>query len=589
MGCRPTTSKTRRSRSWRTARRRPTWGWRCWRTSRRVDLGYLGRRECASHRARARHDGKARALLRPLSQLVRHQDAAAAAAALRLHRRQRQLGGHVDDPGARVSGDDATAAADDCQRDARHPPAGRGRGRSPARRRSGARERKRCAPGSPCSKRAWRTCPATTIPRAPGSPRSGRGGAGAAAASGSTIGGVVLAGRPTGTDRVASRRGADRSPRAQSALRRHRAARVAAGRGHGLPLSVSPRARQVFTIGYDVAAERARPIVLRSPGQRGAARQLRGHRQRRRAGQALVPPGAPVDARGRTARAPVVDRHHVRVPHAGAAHAQLSRHAPRRVAPGGRRQADRVRPRTTRAVGHLRERVQRARSEPQLSVRTLRRARARHQARSGRGPSGGAVRHGAGAPRRAARRRRESVAPAGRRARRAVRLLRVDRLHAVARPRRSARRRSPDLHGPSPGHEPDRAVRRAGRLFAHGDALCQRPARQSDRAPPRGAGPLRHAARRGAGRHQPPSRSGARGGQRRVAPVFARRRARRAPALERQLLRHGERGRRRLQRGGAIWPSPAGAKIRRATPGGSSFTCATCTTITCGRPRTNRR
>ena len=55
------------------------------------DFGYLTAGELIERTAQhARHDGTAGALPRPLLQLVRHADAAAAAAALRLDRRQRQ-------------------------------------------------------------------------------------------------------------------------------------------------------------------------------------------------------------------------------------------------------------------------------------------------------------------------------------------------------------------------------------------------------------------------------------------------------------------------------------------------------------------
>ena len=68
----------------------------------------------------------------------------------------------------------------------------------------------------------------------------------------------------------------------------------------------------------------------------------------------------------------------------------------------------------------------------QLPVPRVRRAGPRPEARPGRGPGRRAVRHGAGADGRARGGVREPAAAGRARARRALRLLRGDRLHAVA-------------------------------------------------------------------------------------------------------------------------------------------------------------
>ena len=109
--------------------------------------------------------------------------------------------------------------------------------------------------------------------------------------------------------------------------------------------------------------------------------------------------------------------------------------------------ADRVRRRARRALGRERERVQRARPPPHLSVPRLRRARPGAQARPGPRPGGRAVRLGA----RGDGRRRSARSPTSRalekhgRAGR-LRLPRRARLHPP-RSRRDASRVVRDLHG----------------------------------------------------------------------------------------------------------------------------------------------
>ncbi len=89
--CRPTTCRSSRWRASPTAPRRPTWAWRCWPTWRRAISATSPRASCSSAAdATPDDDGAHAALPRPLLQLVRHDDARAAAATLRLDGRQRQ-------------------------------------------------------------------------------------------------------------------------------------------------------------------------------------------------------------------------------------------------------------------------------------------------------------------------------------------------------------------------------------------------------------------------------------------------------------------------------------------------------------------
>ena len=97
----------------------------------------------------------------------------------------------------------------------------------------------------------------------------------------------------------------------------------------------------------------ARQLVLRSAGVGGAARELRRHRQGRRAAAPLVPPRAPGHERQRPRDADVVGRHDVRVPDAAAADAGVSGNAAGSELPRRGPAADRIRTRARRAVGHL--------------------------------------------------------------------------------------------------------------------------------------------------------------------------------------------------------------------------------------------
>ncbi len=89
-----------------------------------------------------------------------------------------------------------------------------------------------------------------------------------------------------------------------------------------LPL---PLAQEGALGGFRHRHRAARAVVLRPAGLGGAHRRLRGHRQGRYPTGSLVPPGPRPHAGRRRARAALLDRHHVRIPHAGAVDEALSR------------------------------------------------------------------------------------------------------------------------------------------------------------------------------------------------------------------------------------------------------------------------
>ncbi len=173
--------------------------------------------------------------------------------------------------------------------------------------------------------------------------------------------------------------------------------------------------------------------VLRPARLRGAAGELRGHRQGRRARDALVPPRPADHRRARLTGAAVVERHDVRVPDAAAGDAQLSGNAARRVVPHGGAPADRLCGHARHAVGDLRERLHGRRSPGQLPVQGVRRAGPWIEARTRRRAGGVAVCDRAGGADRSGTQRAQPAAARRPRHARRARLLRIDRLH---RPRR---------------------------------------------------------------------------------------------------------------------------------------------------------
>ncbi len=144
--------------------------------------------------------------------------------------------------------------------------------------------------------------------------------------------------------------------------------------------------RRILSIGYRLAdAEgpgRLDRSVLRPARLRGPRGQLHRHRQGRSARDPLVPPRTPHHERRGAADAAVVERHVVRVPDAAAVHAELPGDAARPDVPHGRAQADHVRHRTGRALGHLRVGLQPGRHARHVSVQGVRRSRPRSEART---------------------------------------------------------------------------------------------------------------------------------------------------------------------------------------------------------------
>ncbi len=119
------------------------------------------------------------------------------------------------------------------------------------------------------------------------------------------------------------------------------------------------------------AGRRARFELLRSPGFRGAARQLFCDRQRRRRGQALVPARPRRDARRARRRVDFVVGIDVRVSDALARHARAGGKLARADQPSDRAPPDRLRRETRPALGHIRIRLQRPRPGSSLtSIRT---------------------------------------------------------------------------------------------------------------------------------------------------------------------------------------------------------------------------
>ena len=242
-----------------------------------------------------------------------------------------------------------------------------------------------------------------------------------------------------------------------------------------------------------------------------------------------------------------MERLDVRVLHAPAGDARLSRHAPRRNLPRRRGAADPIRTSARRPLGHLRVGVQRAGPRPELSVPRVRRAGARVEARPRRRPGRGPVRDPArGAPR-AARRAAQSGAAHRRGPGRPLWVLRGDRLHPRAEPRRVAGRRAADLHGAPPGHEPRRPRQRAARR-ADAAAVPRGSARPGRRPVAPGAHPAPRAAEEPADRNRG-SRPDCPAGRAVRAPLrdAAHAQPARAPALERVVLRDGHQRGRRLQ------------------------------------------
>ena len=250
---------------------------------------------------------------------------------------------------------------------------------------------------------------------------------------------------------------------------------------------------------------------------------------------------------------------------------------------------DRLRRGARRAVGHQRERVQRARPPPDLSVPRVRRARPRAQARLGARPRRRAVRDGArGAGRRRSARSR-NLARARARGRARAATASTTRSTTRARDPGERVRRSCDLHGAPRRHEPRRARQRARptsvwqRRF-HADPLVRSAELLLDERVPR------RSCSGAAGEPTPTRRCptgaraarGARGRRRRT------RRSRTSRCSATCRTRHGHQLRRRATAATRSSRSRAGAPTRRGTTPASAATCRISTTGASGRRRISR-
>ncbi len=277
------------------------------------------------------------------------------------------------------------------------------------------------------------------------------------------------------------RRGAQRGG-ARDGAPRARRPRRRGGPRHGLHAALRHRAQ---ALPHRVQRHRrpARLARLRSAGLGGAAGQLRGHHQARRAGVALVRARPPADQPRRRPGAPLVGRHDVRVPHAGAVDAQPAGHAPgaHQRRRGGRAAGLGRSPR--RALGRLGVGLRPRRRGADLPVPLLRGARPRPQA----GPRGGPGHHPL---RLAARGRAPSRRGGGQRPRPRGRG-HAGPLRPVRGPRPRPRACGAPLgpaagdggalvHGPPPGDDPRRPEQPPGPPL-DGRALPRRPARADRR------------------------------------------------------------------------------------------------------------
>ena len=268
-------------------------------------------------------------------------------------------------------------------------------------------------------------------------------------------------------------------------------------------------------------------VVLRHAGLGSAAGELRRDCHGPDPARALVQARALADAHRQRTGAAVVERLDVRVLHAAARDARLSRHAPRRDLPRRRRAPDPVRTSARACPGASPSR----RTTRRTSSGTISTARSacRGSASSGASPttsSSPRTRAARGAAR-AARRAAQPGAARGRGPGRPLWVLRSDRLHARAEPRRVAGRRAADLHGAPPGHEPRRPRQRAARR-ADAAAIPRRSARAGRRPAAAGTHPAPRAAEEPADRNRRSRPDGPAG--RAVACAATRRRTRSARA-----------------------------------------------------------
>ena len=348
-------------------------------------------------------------------------------------------------------------------------------------------------------------------------------------------------------------------------------------------------ARHLLAIGYNVGERRRDPSYYDLLASEARFASFVAIAQGQLAAGELVRARAPAHDRGGAIGAPVLERLDVRVPDAAAGDADVRQHAARPDLSRDGGAADRVREAARRALGHLGMRLQLGRCEPQLPVPRLRRARPGAEARTRGGSRRRALRVGARADGGARGGVPQPAAACRRRARRTIRPLRGDRLHAGAPAARAIERRRAFVHGASPGHDPALAGAPAARP-SDAEALRVGPAVQGDAAAAAGAhsegrGALLAPRRafRDARAFRRSGGAGARPRQSRHADTGS------AAAVERPLPRHGHERGRRQHAAGRTSPSPAGAKTAPATTGARSATSATWRAGYSGRPRISRR
>ena len=323
--------------------------------------------------------------------------------------------------------------------------------------------------------------------------------------------------------RAAHGRGLRRGDGGEEARRASACAR--GGDGFFIPLRRNARAVRDL---LGPAARTGRGRLVRSAGERGHAHEL----SRPRAGRGAAPPLARAlprpSAAGRLLRSGELDGHDVRVSHAGAVPAARAREPYRRELPLLPLGAEAPRPART-ALGHLRERLFLARRGGALPLQGPRRGRAGAAPRHGRGDGRLAVQQFSCACARSARRGQKPQTSRALRHARTLRLLRRDRLHALARSR-GGRRARDDHDGAPRGHEPVRRRQRAVlrqhcappvRRRAHGGLSAS--ALRADGRGRRGAAPFPQPRRAPAAACPPRGAAARRAGRKGLLPAVERR------------------------------------------------------------------
>ena len=288
------------------------------------------------------------------------------------------------------------------------------------------------------------------------------------------------------------------------------------------------KSRKLFSIGYRVADGRLDSGYYDLLASEARLDELSGDRSGRGAVVALVPPGTAAHARREGLRARLVVGLDVRVPDARPHHGRPHRQPARGLDAARGRPPDPLRRRARRAVGRVGVRLQRARRQHELPVLELRRHRSRTEARALGGPRDRALRDRARRDDRPRRRGGQLSRAREGGGSRPARLLRGDRLHALAAAGGSQARRRARVHGAPPGHDPRRAGERPDRL-EDAAALPLRAARPVRRAPPAGAHSARRqrlaASRRGDRIAEARPGTGRAGAEARSSPRTTRRRA----------------------------------------------------------------